>query len=304
MRRAGRRSGRAAIRRPTGMTSVSTSPARCRSSLTESCIRSAPRRAARHRGRRRRPAVVAQDGERVQRAERLLRRGGFAARRGRQGNREHRRRQGRHHRLRRAEGQRGLDGHGRCGKLFVTRRQRSRASGTRCSSHAADSSGWILRAALSGFSARGVRGRTPRSTPHTARCRQHDLHFRRRTRRGGSAARWIDCNPAVVVGRRVVEPLRHQRVFGGSALRLSRPPEYGPSLRAVDFKSGQVKWSQDKFGAGTVTLAGDQLVVMREDELLLAPATPSGSQADGAGSRPAGNRRAYRRSTVVGSRSE
>ena len=53
--------------------------------------------------------------------------------------------------------------------------------------------------------------------------------------------------------------------------------EYGPSLRAVDFKSGQVKWSQDKFGAGTVTLAGDQLVVMREDgELVLAPATPSG----------------------------
>ena len=53
--------------------------------------------------------------------------------------------------------------------------------------------------------------------------------------------------------------------------------EFGPSLRAVDFKSGQVKWSQDKFGAGTVTLAGDQLVVMREDgELILAPATPSG----------------------------
>ena len=53
--------------------------------------------------------------------------------------------------------------------------------------------------------------------------------------------------------------------------------EYGPSLRAVDFKSGQVKWSQDKFGAGTVTLAGDQLVVMREDgEFVLAPATPSG----------------------------
>ena len=53
--------------------------------------------------------------------------------------------------------------------------------------------------------------------------------------------------------------------------------EYGPSLRAVDFKSGQVKWSQDKFGAGTVTLAGEQLVVMREDgELILAPATPAG----------------------------
>ena len=37
---------------------------------------------------------------------------GFAARRGRQGDRKHRRRQGRHHCLRRAEGQRHLDGHG------------------------------------------------------------------------------------------------------------------------------------------------------------------------------------------------
>ena len=53
--------------------------------------------------------------------------------------------------------------------------------------------------------------------------------------------------------------------------------EFGPSLRAVDFRTGQVKWSQEKFGAGTVTLAGDQLIVMREDgELILAPATPPG----------------------------
>jgi outer membrane protein assembly factor BamB len=53
--------------------------------------------------------------------------------------------------------------------------------------------------------------------------------------------------------------------------------EYGPSLRAVDFRTGKVKWSEDKFGAGTVTLAGDQLIVLRENgELMLAPATPAG----------------------------
>jgi outer membrane protein assembly factor BamB len=53
--------------------------------------------------------------------------------------------------------------------------------------------------------------------------------------------------------------------------------EFGPSLRAVDFRTGRVRWSEEKFGAGTVTLAGDQLVVMREDgELMLAPVTPSG----------------------------
>ena len=51
--------------------------------------------------------------------------------------------------------------------------------------------------------------------------------------------------------------------------------EYSPSLRAVDLRSGAVRWSEDRFGAGTVTLAGDLLVVMRESgELMLAEATP------------------------------
>ncbi len=51
--------------------------------------------------------------------------------------------------------------------------------------------------------------------------------------------------------------------------------EYSPSLRAVDLRSGAVRWSEDRFGAGTVTLAGDRLVVMRESgELMLAEATP------------------------------
>jgi len=64
---------------------------------------------------------------------------------------------------------------------------------------------------------------------------------------------------------------------GGVLYGFHGRQEYGPSLRAVDFKTGQVRWSQEKFGAGTVTLAGDQLIVMREDgELMLAPATPSG----------------------------
>ncbi len=52
--------------------------------------------------------------------------------------------------------------------------------------------------------------------------------------------------------------------------------EYGPSLRAVDLLSGEVYWSADAFGGGSVTLAGDRLVVMREDgELLIADATPA-----------------------------
>jgi len=51
--------------------------------------------------------------------------------------------------------------------------------------------------------------------------------------------------------------------------------EYGPSLRAVDFRTGMVKWSQDQFRAGSVLLAGDRLLIMREGgELILAPTTP------------------------------
>jgi outer membrane protein assembly factor BamB len=53
--------------------------------------------------------------------------------------------------------------------------------------------------------------------------------------------------------------------------------EYGPSLRCVELATGRVKWSQDRFGAGTLIVAGDRLVVMHEDgRLLLASASPEG----------------------------
>jgi hypothetical protein len=51
--------------------------------------------------------------------------------------------------------------------------------------------------------------------------------------------------------------------------------EYGPSFRAVDLKTGVVRWSEEKFRAGTVTLAGDRLLILRESgELVMAEATP------------------------------
>ena len=51
--------------------------------------------------------------------------------------------------------------------------------------------------------------------------------------------------------------------------------EYGPSFRAVALETGEVAWDIDRFGAGSVTLAGDLLVVMRESgELMLAEASP------------------------------
>ena len=51
--------------------------------------------------------------------------------------------------------------------------------------------------------------------------------------------------------------------------------EFGPSLRAVEFETGQVAWNIDQFRGGSITLAGNQLLLVREGgELILANATP------------------------------
>ena len=53
--------------------------------------------------------------------------------------------------------------------------------------------------------------------------------------------------------------------------------EYGENLRCVEFKTGKIRWSEDRFGAGTVILAGKHLIILTENgELLLAPASPDG----------------------------
>jgi outer membrane protein assembly factor BamB len=51
--------------------------------------------------------------------------------------------------------------------------------------------------------------------------------------------------------------------------------EFNPSLRAIDLMTGKVRWSEDRFRAGTVLLAGDVLVIVREGgEVILAEASP------------------------------
>ena len=51
--------------------------------------------------------------------------------------------------------------------------------------------------------------------------------------------------------------------------------EFGQSLRCVELATGKVMWNVDGFGAGTLLIAGDALVIMRESgELALAPASP------------------------------
>jgi outer membrane protein assembly factor BamB len=56
--------------------------------------------------------------------------------------------------------------------------------------------------------------------------------------------------------------------------------EQGCDLRCVDFKTGKVKWSEERFGAGTITQVNRELFILRENgELVRAPATPSGFKA-------------------------
>jgi hypothetical protein len=51
--------------------------------------------------------------------------------------------------------------------------------------------------------------------------------------------------------------------------------EFGQSLRAIELKTGKVQWNVNRFGAGTVTLVGDKLLLIRENgELMVAFATP------------------------------
>jgi outer membrane protein assembly factor BamB len=53
--------------------------------------------------------------------------------------------------------------------------------------------------------------------------------------------------------------------------------EFGQSLRCVELATGKVMWNVDGFGAGSLLIAGDTLVITRESgELALAPASPRG----------------------------
>jgi outer membrane protein assembly factor BamB len=55
--------------------------------------------------------------------------------------------------------------------------------------------------------------------------------------------------------------------------------EFGPVFRAVDMQTGKVLWSTERFGAGTVTLAGSRLLIIRESgELMLAAVSSTAFQ--------------------------
>jgi outer membrane protein assembly factor BamB len=64
---------------------------------------------------------------------------------------------------------------------------------------------------------------------------------------------------------------------GGYLYGFHGRQEFGQSFRAVEFQTGKVRWTQDRFGAGSVTLAGNRLLILRENgEMVLAAASPDG----------------------------
>jgi outer membrane protein assembly factor BamB len=58
--------------------------------------------------------------------------------------------------------------------------------------------------------------------------------------------------------------------------------EQGCDLRCVELKTGKVRWTEGGLRAGTVTLVGNQLLVLTEQgELIRAAASPAGFKAAG-----------------------
>ena len=127
-----------------------------------------------------------------------------------------------------------------------------------------------------------------------ARRRRLDLRVGRvRTRRRRAARRGLEAGRRC--GRRtrccrtttrrasITTAICTDSTAGRSSARASAP---------WSFKTGTVKWSQDQFRAGSITLAGDRLLIMREGgELILAPASPQALQAARAGAGAARRRR-------------
>ena len=72
-------------------------------------------------------------------------------------------------------------------------------------------------------------------------------------------------------------PVRHDDYLYGINGRVDPGFEPQASLRCIELKTGKVAWEQPSFGAATIMLAGDQLLILTErGELIRAPASAAG----------------------------
>jgi outer membrane protein assembly factor BamB len=70
-------------------------------------------------------------------------------------------------------------------------------------------------------------------------------------------------------------PVHHNGFLYGIHGRTDPGFEPPASLRCVELATGKVRWQQESFGAATITLAGDQLLILTEKgELIRAPVSP------------------------------
>jgi outer membrane protein assembly factor BamB len=82
-----------------------------------------------------------------------------------------------------------------------------------------------------------------------------------------------------VLSNHYATSIHHNGFLYGINGRTDPGFEPGPSLRCVELKTGKVRWQKDDFGAATLTLAGDQLLLLTErGELIRAKASPEGFQ--------------------------
>lgn len=69
---------------------------------------------------------------------------------------------------------------------------------------------------------------------------------------------------------------------GGFLYGFDGRQEQGCNLRCVELKSGKIRWSENGFGAGTLMLVKDQLLILTEKgQLIRVPATPEGFKPNG-----------------------
>ena len=66
-------------------------------------------------------------------------------------------------------------------------------------------------------------------------------------------------------------------LHGGFLYGFHGRQETGQALRCVEWKTGKVRWSLERFGAGTVQMSDGRLAILRENgEFLLAAPSPAG----------------------------